>query len=391
MSQAKKIYKDRNLQIVFGVTLMAVLGVSSITPAFPKIVEELNISNTDVGMLIIAFTLPGVILTPFAGILADRFGRKRILVPSLFLFGLAGGACALVGEFDTLIALRVVQGIGAASLGSINLTILGDMFSGRQRAAAMGLNASVLSTGVAAYPLLGGALATFGWNYPFFLPLVAIPIGILVLHRLSNPEPRNKESLREYLGSAWSYLRDIKVASAFTAGVVFFLILYGPYLTYFSLYLGTSFRASPFIIGLILSSTAITSALVSSQMGGIVKLISVTNLVKLGFAIQAVSLAILPFMPRLELTLISTLILGLSSGVMVPGLQTYVAGLAPSEYRAAFMSINTTMLRLGQTLGPLLFGLAYTYTNFEGTFLYGAGLALATAIIGFIGGKIIQK
>ena len=135
---------------------MAVLGVSSITPAFPRIIEELNISRTDVGMLITAFTLPGVVLTPFIGILADRWGRRRILVPSLFLFGLAGGACALVTEFDMLIALRVLQGVGAASLGLLNLTILGDLFQRRQRAAAIGLNASVLNIGVAVYPLIGG-------------------------------------------------------------------------------------------------------------------------------------------------------------------------------------------------------------------------------------------
>lgn len=369
---------------------MAVLGVSSITPAFPRVVEELNISAIDVGMLIIAFTVPGVVLTPFIGILADRLGRKRILVPSLFLFGLAGGACALVTEFDTLIALRVVQGIGAASLGSLNVTILGDLFHGRRRAAAIGLNASVLNIGVSAYPLIGGALATFAWSYPFLLPLVAIPVGIIVLRWLNTPEPRSKESLRKYLGSAWSYLKDIKVASAFTAGVIYFVILYGSYLTYFSLYLGTSFQALPFIIGVLLSSASLTSAIVSSQLGRIVKLISLTNLVRLGFAIQAVSLALLPFMPNLWLTLISTLIFGLASGVILPSLQTYLTGVAPPEYRAAMMSVNSTMLRLGQTLGPLIFGLAYIYASFEGTFLYGAGLSLATAVVGFIGGKMIR-
>ena len=369
---------------------MAVLGVSSITPAFPRIVEELNISATEVGLLITAFTVPGVVLTPFIGILADRIGRKRILVPSLFLFGLAGGACALVTEFDTLIALRVVQGIGAAPLASLNLTILGDLFLGRRRVAAMGLNASVLNTGVAAYPLIGGALATFAWNYPFLLPLIAIPVGILVLRWLNNPEPRSRESLREYLSSAWHYLKDIKVASAFTAVVISFVILYGPYLTYFSLYLGTSFQAPPFIIGILLSSASLSSALVSSQLGRIVKLISIANLVKLGFVIQVVSLALLPFMPNLWLTLISTLIFGLAIGVVLPSLQTYVAGVAPPEYRAAVMSINSTMLWLGQTLGPVIFGLVCIYASFEGTFLYGAGLSLATAVVGFIGGKMIR-
>ncbi len=389
LSQAK-LYKDRNLQIIFSVTLMAVLGVSSITPAFPKIVEELQITRTDVGLLITAFTFPGVILALFVGVIADRFGRKRILVPSLFLFGLAGGACAFTKDFNVLIILRVLQGIGGASLGSLNLTILGDLFSGDRRAGAMGLNASVLNIAVGAYPIIGGALATLAWNYPFFLPLAAIPIGFLVLGYLNNPEPRNKQSLREYLGSAWSHLKNIKIASAFAAGVIIFLLLYGPYLTYFSLFLGTSFNASPLIIGLILSSSPLIAALVSSQLGRIVKIISPTNLVKLGLVIQAIALALLPFMPSLELLLVPTFIFGVGSGILTPGLQTYIAGAAPSEYRAAFMSINAMMFRLGQTLGPLLFGLVYLYSGFEGTFLAGAGLALAVAIIGFIGGKIIR-
>ncbi len=375
---------------MFGVTLMAVMGVTSISPAFPRIVEALNISETEVGMLIIAFTIPGVVLTPFIGVLADRVGRRWVLVPSLFLFGLAGGACALVTEFDILIALRVLQGMGAASLATINQTVIGDLFEGERRAAAIGLNASVLNIGVAAYPLIGGALATFAWNYPFFLPLVAIPIAVIVILWLDNPEPKSQESLRQYLGSAWRHIMDIRVAGAFVAGIIIFLNMYGPYQTYLSLYLADSFEASSFIIGVILSTSAITSALVASQLGRIVRLISVPNLVKLGFILQGVSLLLIPFMPRAEFILISTFIVGLAMGVLLPGLMTYIAGVAPLEYRAAVMSINSMMLRVGQTLGPLVFGLFYIHADYEGVFLYGAAIALATAIVGFIGAKLIR-
>ena len=89
----RRLYLDRNLQFVFGVTLMAVLGVSSIVPALPDIVTGLYIIPVHIGLVISAFTLPGVLFSPLVGILADRAGRKVILVPSLFLFGGFGFAC----------------------------------------------------------------------------------------------------------------------------------------------------------------------------------------------------------------------------------------------------------------------------------------------------------
>ena len=70
----RKIYLDTNLQIIFGITLTYIIGVASITPAFPKIVKDLNISAKDVGLLIAVFSFPGILLTPFLGVIADRWG-----------------------------------------------------------------------------------------------------------------------------------------------------------------------------------------------------------------------------------------------------------------------------------------------------------------------------
>ena len=107
----KKIYVDTNLQIIFGVTLMAVMGVASIAPAFPKIAQELKISSQGIGMLITISTFPGVLLTPVLGLLADRFGRKKILVPSLMLFGVAGGACMFTRDFHFLLIWRFFRAL----------------------------------------------------------------------------------------------------------------------------------------------------------------------------------------------------------------------------------------------------------------------------------------
>lgn len=387
MVKEKALYLDRNLQIIFSITLMAVLGVSSITPVFPQVIQKFNINAEQVGLLITFFTLPGAVLAPFSGILADRFGRKTILVPSLFLFAVAGTTCAFIRDFNILLVLRIFQGVGAAALSSVNFTIIGDLYTGTQRVKAMGLNASVLSVGTASYPLIGGTLGLLGWNYPFALPVIAVPIGLLVLTLLKNPEPRSSENIKEYLVNTWKCLRSIKVLALFGIGLLTFIILYGTVLTYFTLLLGNSFNASPLVIGIIMSAMSLTTALVSSQLGRINNWFSLGTTIRLAFLIYSLALVLIPFIHNLWLLLIPVIIYGIAHGANFPSVQTVITGLAPLEYRAAFMSLSTTMLRLGQAIGPPIMALVYIYMGIDATFYVAAALALLVPIIGTVTGR----
>lgn len=131
--ELRKVYKDHNLHVLFGVTLMAVLGVSSVTPALPEIRQAFGVTTGQVRLLITAFTLPGIVFTPVLGVLSDRHGRKRILAPALLLFGVAGGMCIFVRDFQLLLGLRFLQGMGGSALGTLNVTVIGDIYSGRER------------------------------------------------------------------------------------------------------------------------------------------------------------------------------------------------------------------------------------------------------------------
>ena len=263
---SQPVWKDHNLHVVWGVTLMAVLGTSSVTPAFPRIVQELGISPGQVVLLITFFTLPGVLLTPLAGVLSDRFGRKTILVPSLLLFGIAGGACVLMRDFEWLLGLRALQGVGAAALGSTNVTLIGDLFSGDDRTEALGYNSSALSLGTAGYPAIGGALATFAWYYPFALPLLAVPVAFVTMFALHNPEPENEQGLKEYFGSVWEHVKDRRVVGLLVGTLVTFAILFGSLITYLPILMNEFFRASPLVIGVVVASSSLTTALVSTQI-----------------------------------------------------------------------------------------------------------------------------
>lgn len=375
-SGRKKLYLNKNLLIIFCITLTAILSVSTLAPAFPKIRETLGISDQSVGLLITFFTLPGVVLTPVLGVLADRYGRKRILVPSLMLFGIAGGMCAFVENFELLLTLRFVQGIGGAALGSLNVTVIGDLFSGKERTAAMGYNASVLSVGTAAYPALGGALADLNWNCPFLLAFIGIPVGLLVMFVLNNPEPKNRQNLKEYLHNLWISLKHRRVIVLFAASCVTFTILYGSYLTYFPLLLDGRFEVSSFVIGLVMSSMSAVTAVTASQLGRLASIFSEQTLLKASFIIYGVSLAIFPFVHTLWLLVIPIVVYGVAQGINIPSIITLLSGMAPMEYRAAFMSTNGMVLRIGQTLGPMLMGFMvilggtdYAYAFFTGTVL----------------------
>jgi ACDE family multidrug resistance protein len=370
------LYRDTNLQVILAVTLTGVLGVASITTALPKIAQQLDISAQAVGALLTVFTFPGVLLTPILGVLADQLGRKKVLVPSLMLFGIAGAGCAFAREFGLLLVLRFLQGVGAASLGWLTVTIIGDLYSGAERITAIGYNASVVGISAATYPTIGGALAIIGWYCPFILALIAIPVGFLVLFRLRNPEPKNQQAFMQYLTDAWKNIIGSQAIGLLATTVLRFIILYGPYLTYFPLWMEDSFNASPLTIGLIMSSMTVAMALTSSQVGRLVKVYPERTLIKAASVLYASALIIIPIVPNPWLLLIPAIIFGIAQGINIASIPTLLAGLAPVKQRAALMSISGMVMRLGQTLGPLLTGIVVATSGIGGAFYAGVGFAI---------------
>lgn len=378
------VIRNPNLHIIFLVTLLAVLGVSSIAPALPLMVRELHVRPGQIGLLITVFTLPGMILTPITGILADRYGRKTILVPSLFLFGIAGFLCTFTRTFEILLIFRFIQGLGAASLGAMNVTLIGDIFTGNQRAEAMGYNSGVLSIGAASYPAIGGTLALAGWYYPFLLPLLAIPVGLLVLFRLKNPEFEAPQSMKQYLLNTWKNINRPKVWGLFVINVLVFFVIYGTILTYFPIHLEKKFGATTLIIGLVISSMSITTAIAASLTGYLTRRFSVRNLLLISYSIYMLVMCLIPFLDKILLIIPVILIAGFCHGISMPNVQTLLVGMAPLTERAAFMSLNSMVLRTGQTFGPLFMGFIYSIAGTEATFFAAAGVVLIMFIITFI-------
>lgn len=374
-STQTSVLKEFNLYILFGITLFAVMGVASITPAFPQIIRHYNLTVRQIGYLITAFTLPGIFLAPFIGILADRYGRKTILIPSMLIFGVAGLLCAFQSTYHNLLLLRFFQGVGAAALGSLNVTLIGDLFEGRRRIQVMGYNASVLSVGTAVFPAVGGLLAAIHWQYVFFLPALILPLAFIVLQRLHTPAIQARISLKRYLGRAWTTINQRQVWGLFVVNILVFIILYGAYLSFFPLLMEERFQANSVVIGISMSLMSFTTALCSSQLARVRQIFTVQMLLYLSAGGYIFSLLILSVATGWSMLVVAILFFGAAQGFFIPNIQTALVGMAEPSERAAFMSINGMVLRIGQTLGPMVAALFYINGDIRPVFWAAAGVA----------------
>jgi predicted MFS family arabinose efflux permease len=372
------LLRDHRLYMIFAITLMAVMGVASLTPAFPGVIDRFGINPRQVGWLIAAFTLPGIVMTPLTGILADRYGRKNVLVPSLFLFAVSGFLCFFSPDFNALVILRFFQGIGAASYGTLNVTLVGDFFDAGRRQSAMGYNASVLSLGTAIYPAVGGVLAGIGWQFPFLLPLTAIPVAVWLWTSLPAHEKTNQK-LDSYFRNIWLKIRQPRIWMLFLLTFFIFMVLYGSLLTYLPILMKQRMNSEPGEIGMIMSLMSLVTAAIASQSGKIARLLRPEIQILLSLFFYFIAILIYWKSDSVAMLILPSVLFGFGHGMILPCIQNKLVSYASFGERAAFMSANSLLNRTGQTLGPLYAGTFFAIAGLTGVFLSGAALILIMA------------
>ena len=360
---------------------MAVLGVSSLAPALPAMSRSLHLSPESVGALITIFTLPGILFSPLAGMLADKVGRKPVLLSALFLFTLSGAACFWVRDFNLLLGLRFLQGTGAASIGVLSLTLIGDFYSGSRQTSIMGLNASVLSMGTALYPLIGGLMSGIAWNYPFLLCFLGIPVIGLVIWRLPPAHSRHRGSWHVYIRESLSAIHDRTVILLLVLMVAMFILIYGICLTAFPFMMDHMRSSSPLMIGLFLTLMSSGTLFASWHLKEVSGFLGKRGTVAAGFFLYIAGCFLLPRVGGTWLLAGVCLMIGAANGMNVPALHVLISEISPPAHRGVFMSLASTMIRVGQTLGPFLFGVFYRQVTLPELFTMGSFLAFGMMLL----------
>ncbi|KAA0069985.1 DHA2 family efflux MFS transporter permease subunit [Tardiphaga sp. P9-11] len=174
--------RDRTFLLLLCVSVpsfMINLDGNIVAVSLPSIVQTLNADFASIEWVISAYTLTFAALIMPAGALADRFGRKRVLIIGLSLFTLASLLCGASPNVTILNAARAAQGVGAALLLSAALALLSKEFQGASRAPAFAFWGSVIGIAMTLGPLAGGVITqTLGWEWAFY---VNVPVGVLMI------------------------------------------------------------------------------------------------------------------------------------------------------------------------------------------------------------------
>lgn len=370
----------RALSIAFSTSIAVVMGTQLIYPALPAMMQQLQVDEAAIGLVITAYTLPAVFLAPFAGAVADLYGRRPLLLGGLLVFGLGGAAVGLAPTFELALLARVVQGIGATALMPLTIVLLSDLVAEERESSAQGMKVILDRVVTSGAPILAGALAVASWRFPFFLYLLALPVAVLSLAWLPETRPTLRPSMRSYAGSFTIIGKRPRLLVAFAAGSLRFFLDYG-YFTYLPIYLGLARGTKADVVGLLFAAFAVGAMITASQAGRLTQGQDPARVVVVGFLLAGLSVLTIPFLPNDGWVAVSLFVYGLGNGIISPLQKGLLTRNAPAELRGGVVSLDRVLQQIAKTLAPGAMGLLLLVADVSAVFWLLGALSLGSVLL----------
>ncbi|MGN1402058.1 MAG: MFS transporter [Bacillus sp. (in: firmicutes)] len=351
------------------IPLIMTLGNSMLIPVLPEIEKKLDISATKASLIITCYSVASIFLIPIAGYLSDRFGRKKIILPSLFIVligGLISGLAAwkMDDAFMTIIIGRVLQGIGAAGAAPIVLPLVGDLFKNDEEASAtLGIIETSNTFGKVLSPALGALLAAVVWFLPFFaISIFSLLSLIMVLFAVKSPPLSAPLPFKAFLKDTKKifqkegrWLNVLFLVGGFAMFILFSLQVF------LSSDLETTYKLKGVKKGLILAIPLLFLCISSLMSSKVIKgnKDRMKKAIVFGLLLQAICL----FLFRAEGSIVLLLIIisgnGVAIGIILPALDALITENIDKSQRGIITSFYSSARFIGVAVGPIVMSQLY--------------------------------
>jgi MFS family permease len=343
-----------------------------------------------IGTIAAISPLAGIVFSFPVGLLADRLGKKRLLVVAAFVFLLAPLCYLLVANPWWLIPIRFFHGIATAILGPVSAAIiLGEYKENKGR--MLGIYSSATLVGRTLAPILGGAVISLfaalsgGWNFRLVYVaafLLALPVFVLSFLMPSDRSPESgvkKVTLRDFGSSLAAFATNGKLlGTALVEMATYFT--YGAFETYLPLYLQGK-GLPPYQIGFIFSLQVLAIALTKPFFGSLSDRIDRRVQILVGILVLGGSFALILVVSGIAAATAIGIVFGVGLSFSTVATSTYVSDVTARESLGASMGALSSIMDIGQSAGPFAIGAVIQASTMTLGFLVDFGVCLICAAI----------
>ncbi|MHC8944238.1 MFS transporter [Advenella incenata] len=339
------------LLLVATLTIMASIIIA---PSLPAIETRFADSEHIALLSRMVLTLPSLFVAlsaPLAGMLADRFGRKGLLVIAIALYGISGASGLIADSLTALLIGRAVLGVAIGAIITLSTALIGDYFSGAERERYLGLQQAFVQLGGVVFVMSGGLLAELHWRMPFVIYGTALVLIPAVIFCLTEPQrPRALQSTTRLTDAPVNWLVVGTVCLlAFLINVSFYTV---PSQLQFHMQALNIYNASGF--GMVLGAFNLAGGMAALCFGGLKRRLDTTLIFLLGFSLMAAGFGLLSIASRFEGLVLANAILGAGLGIAMPNvMSTAIAHSAPA-LRGRIAGMAATSIFIGQFISPFV-------------------------------------
>jgi ACDE family multidrug resistance protein len=382
--------KGMSIAAIGSIPLIMTLGNSMLIPILPEMKKALKLSQLQVSLTITVFSIAAAIFIPVLGYLSDRFSRKIIIVPALFLYGIGALLAGIASAgFDSayiwVLVGRTLQGIGAAGTAPIAMALTGDLFKGGEQSRVLGILEASNGLGKVLSPIVGSLLGLIIW-YSVFYAFPVFCILSILLTWIFIKEKRNRQAPPPFGKYVRGLLSVFKfegrwLFTTYLAGATCLFTLFG-ILFYLSDVLEKDYKIDGVMKGLILAIPllvmGITSYITGSKIGK--NLMLMKRLIVIGFLLMTISYSLLTLFEKIVPFLIVLVLSSAGTGLILPCINSLITGSVGKERRGFVTSLYGSVRFLGVAVGPPIFTRLMEWSR-VGMFLSIATLTLLVGIL----------